>query len=222
MIRLAISVEGRTEERFVKEILAGDSYLREAGLAPTPILIGRARGKGSPGGGNVSVERLASEMAFLYWRFDAVTSLVDFYGFRGREDAETVDRLEERVGRAIRGKLPGDFEPGRIIPYVQQYEFEGLLFSDVNAFDEVGASAESLQALRSVRSRFSTPEDINDRPATAPSKRIAEVMQKHGTRGYSKVRDGFLVAEKTGLEVICQECPRFGEWIGRLKTLGGP
>ena len=222
MIRLAISVEGRTEERFVKGVLADDSHLREAEVTPTPILIGRARGKGSPGGGNVSVERLASEMAFLYWSFDAVTSLVDFYGFRGREDAETVDRLEERVGRAIRGRLPGDFESGRIIPYVQQYEFEGLLFSDVDAFDAIGASAESLQALRNVRGRFPTPEDINDRPATAPSKQIDEVMRKYGTRGYSKIRDGFLVADKTGLDVICQECPRFGEWIGRLKTLGGP
>ena len=59
MIRLAVSVEGRTEEEFVKGILA--DHLREAGVEPTPFLIGRARGKGRPGGGAVSVERLASE-----------------------------------------------------------------------------------------------------------------------------------------------------------------
>ena len=222
MIRLAVSVEGKTEEDFVDKILANDPHLREVGVKPTPILIGIALRSGR--GGSVSVEHLASDMAMLYslCHYDAVTSLVDFYGFRGRKDAETVDQLEERIGRAIRGKLPGDFEPGRIIPYVQQYEFEGLLFSDVDAFDAIKASAESLQALRNVRGRFPTPEDINDRPATAPSKQIDEAMRKHGTRGYSKIRDGFLVADKTGLDVICQECPRFGEWIGRLKTLGGP
>ena len=213
MTRLAISVEGRTEEEFVKTVLA--DHLREAEVELTPILIGRARGKGRPGGGAVSVERLASEMEALYWSFDAVTSLVDFYGFRGREDAETVDELEERICQAIRGKLPGSFDPIRIVPYVQRYEFEGLLFSDVNAFQMIKASNESLRKLQDVRAQFPTPEDINDRPETAPSKRIAGAMP-----GYRKVVDGALIAEKTGLPVIRRECPRFNGWVGRLNALG--
>ena len=102
MIRLAVSVEGRTEEEFVKAMLA--DHLRGRGVEPTPILIGRARG--GSGGGNVSVERLVPEMRDLYWSFDAVTSLVDFYGFRGRGDRETADELEERLGRAAPGRLP--------------------------------------------------------------------------------------------------------------------
>ena len=216
MIRLAISVEGPTEEDFVKRVLA--DRLREAGVEPAPILIGKARGRS--GGGNVSVERLAREMALLHWNFDAVTSLVDFYGFRRRKDAETVDRLEERVYRAIRKRISGDPDPRRIIPYVQQYEFEGLLFSDVDAFRVIEASADSLQALRNVRRQFPTPEDVNGRPDTAPSKRIAGVMQQYETRGYSKIRDGPLIAGETGLDVICRECPRFDEWIRRLKALG--
>lgn len=216
MIRLAISVEGRTEEEFVNQVL-GDR-LREACVEPTPILIGKARG--GSGGGNVSVERLASDMARLHWNFDAITSLVDFYGFRGRRDAETVDELEGRVCRAILEELPEDPDPRRIIPYVQQYEFEGLLFSDVDAFQVIEASAGSLQALRTIRGRFPTPEDINDHPDTAPSKRIAGVMRQYGMRGYSKVVHGPLIAEETGLEVICRECSRFKEWTRQSKTLG--
>ena len=70
MIRLAIALEGRTEEEFVNEVLA--ARLRISGVEPYPI----------PLDGNVTVERLASDMAGLYWNFDFVTSLVDFYGFR--------------------------------------------------------------------------------------------------------------------------------------------
>ena len=214
MIRLAISVEGQTEEEFVKKILA--SHLQEAEVEPTPILIGLVHRAGR--GGSVSVEHLAADMAMLYGSsdYDAVTSLVDFYGFRGREDGETVDKLEERIFRAIRGKLPGGFDPIRTIPYVQRYEFEGLLFSDVNAFQMVKASSESLRKLQDVRAQFPTPEDINDHPETAPSKRIAGAMP-----GYRKVVDGALIAKETGLPVIRRECPRFSGWVERLSALGG-
>ena len=106
MIRLAVSVEGRTEEEFVKTVLA--DHLRGHGVEPTPILIGRP----------VSVERLAREMRDLYWSFDAVTSLVDFYGFRGREDRETVDELEERLGEALHQEIVREWDPRRVIPYV--------------------------------------------------------------------------------------------------------
>ena len=61
MIRLAISVEGRIEEEFVKEVLA--ERLRTRGVEPQPILLN----------GNVTVDRLASDMAKLFWSFDFVT-----------------------------------------------------------------------------------------------------------------------------------------------------
>ena len=75
MIRLAITVEGRTEEEFVKTVLLG--HLRPMAVEIQPILIGRARNT-DQGGGNVTIDLLASEMTSLYGSFDAVTSLVDF------------------------------------------------------------------------------------------------------------------------------------------------
>ena len=79
MIRLAVSVEGQTEEEFVRTVLA--PHLRLGGIGPEPILLGTGRGGR---GGNVTVEGLSADMAKLYHAFDAVTSLVDLYGFRGR------------------------------------------------------------------------------------------------------------------------------------------
>ena len=216
MIRLAVSVEGRTEEEFVKTMLA--DHLRGHGVEPIPILIGRARG--GSGGGNVSVERLVPEMRDLFWSFDAVTSLVDFYGFRGREDRETADELEERLGEALRGVVRG-WDSRRVIPYIQQYEFESLLFSDVDAFAVLSdvssdTSNEAVRTLRHVRSQFPSPEDINDDWATAPSRRIAGAMPE-----YRKVVHGPLVAGETGLDAIRRECRRFNAWMERLETLAG-
>ncbi len=92
MIRLAISVEGRTEEEFVNNLLA--DHLRARGVEPQPILLN----------GNVTIERVASDMARLIWNFDRVTSLVDHYGFRDKNTA-TPEQLEERIREEVDKKV---------------------------------------------------------------------------------------------------------------------
>jgi len=206
VIRLAISVEGKTEEEFVKVVLA--EYLRAKGVEPQPVLIGT--------GGNVTVERLTSDMATLYWNFDAVTSLVDFYGFRDRagRSVECLERhLLEKVRTRVRRRL--EWDETKVFPYVQRHEFEGLLFSDVNAFTSVmDVPEESIAGLCRIRSQFQTPEDIDDGSETAPSKRIARTISM-----YRKALHGPLIAETIGLDAIREACPRFNQWVERLESL---
>ena len=210
MIRLGISVEGQTEEAFIKGVFA--DLLRQSDVEPYPIVIGRARSSGQ-GGGNVSVQRLAKEIIHLHHRYDAVTSLVDFYGFRDREEP-TVEALEHRLNQEIKRKIP---DARWIFPYVQKYEFEGLLFSEVEAFRVIGETVNpDIGRLLAVRQQFSTPEEINDDPNGAPSKRIKEAVS-----GYRKRLHGPMVAEETGLSKIRAECPRFNEWVTRLEGLEG-
>lgn len=210
MTRLAIIVEGRTESRFVNAILV--DHLRSHGVETTPILIGIAAGHR---GGNVSVDRLANHLAQVRWSFDAVTSLVDFYGFRRKADA-TVDDLEAQIGGAVATKGRSGGGPRLVLPYVQKYEFEALLFSDVTPFGELREAPDGVvAALRSVRDRFETPEDIDDGRETAPSKRIRAVMPR-----FDKARQGHTVAGRIGLPTIRAECPRFDAWVRRLEALG--
>ena len=151
MIRLAISVEGRTEEEFVKNVLA--DHLREREVVSTPILLGRARSRVD--GGNVSTDRLVVEMAYLLRSFDAVTSFVDFYGFSGKGD-KTVGDLEKDMTRQIRKKIGRRWHPENVFPYIQKHEFEGLLFSNVDAFaNAIDATEESIEELRSIRETVS-------------------------------------------------------------------
>ena len=215
VIRLAISVEGPTEAEFVKKVLA--DHLRKSRIEPTPIILGRARSPSKSDGGNVSVERLASEMVYLLNSHDAVTSLVDFYGFckKGRT---TPEELQKRIDEEVDKKIGRSWDQTRVFSYVQQYEFEGLLFSDVSVFaDLIHAPASAVEALRQIRSQFPTPEDINDNSDTAPSKRIPKVIPR-----YNKKVNGPLIAEKIGLGVIRTECPRFDAWVKRLESLGEP
>lgn len=210
MTRLAVSVEGQTEEEFVKRVLAG--HLRTRRVESTPILLGRARGRS--GGGNVSSDRLVSEMAWLLHSFDAVTSLVDFYGFRGKGDG-SADDLEAHLRREIAERIGADRDQRLVVPYLQRHEFEGLLFSNVEVFErQVGFPSGCGGELQAVRERFATPEDIDDHPRTAPSKRIAKVIPR-----YRKPLHGPLLAEEIGLDRIRAECPRFHAWVMRLESL---
>lgn len=211
MIRLAISVEGSTEEEFSKGLLA--RHLRSHGIEAQPVLLGRARGRGD-GGGNVSIGRLSAEMAHLYRSFDVVTSLVDFYGFRDKRD-KTVEMLEALVQQEIQRRI--GWHHNRVLPYVQKHEFEGLLFSDVNAFSAmVEAPLESVGLLRNIRSGFATPEDINDNETSKPSRRLKGIIPH-----YRKALHGPLIAMEIGLEAIRKECPRFHAWIMSLESLQG-
>ena len=211
MIRLAVSVEGQTEEEFVKRVLA--VHLRGRQIEATPILLGRARGRA--GGGNVSVDRLMSEVVTLYWSFDAVTTLVDFYGFKGKRD-RGVEQLEVDLLNGITGRVGGDWNARKVVPYVQRHEVEGVLFSDVEVFGtQVDFPRDCVTALRAVREQFTTPEDINDSCETAPSKRIARAIPR-----YDKRLHGPVLAEEIGLDRIRAECPRFDAWVRRLESLG--
>ena len=207
MIRLAVSVEGETEEEFVKGVLG--AHLRKRGVHATGRLLGRGRRRARRGG-NVSMDGLADDMRRLRHSFDAVTSLVDFYGFRDK-GAKSADDLVQ----AILGRI-GDVDPRFVFPYVQVHEFEGLLFANPDAFGRILPDA-PVPELRSIRLSFETPEDINDRSETAPSKRIAKLMPT-----YRKRLHGPKVASEIGLDSIRSECPRFDAWLSRLEALGDP
>ena len=212
MTRLAITVEGQTERAFVRLLLA--EHLRDYGVESFPILLGGGQGKGAVGG-DVSVKRLVREMIHLLRSFDAVTSLVDFYGFRKKGKA-TVGELEAEIRKSIGQRVRMPERARKLIPYIQLHEFEALLFSDVSCFGDLEDAPDGVvEVLSKVRERFETPEDIDDGRATAPSKRILAAIPD-----YDKVDHGSEVAQRIGLPGIRVKCLRFDRWVRRLEALG--
>ena len=99
-----------------------------------------------------------------------------------------------------------------MIPYVQKHEFEALLFADVQAFAAIDVPQQVILQLAEISSQFA-PEDIDDRPSTAPSKRIEDLMD------YDKIVGGNVVALEVGLPAMRSACPRFNDWLARLELL---
>ncbi len=214
MTRLLVVCEGQTEAEFVRTCL--EPHLRDHGLAVHPSLLKTRPGK--QGGGAVSVERVAQHIRFEYHHFDCITTLLDLYGF-GHAAGRDKQALEAAILDATTRQIP-DLRADRVVPHVQRYEFETLLFSDIEAFEWVqnGWSDETRAKLQAIRAQYATPEDINDSPQTAPSKRIMSVFS--GGQ-YGKVAHGPLIAEAIGMERMRAECPGFDAWVARLEQWGG-
>ena len=96
------------------------------------------------------------------------------------------------------------------------HEFEGLLFSDTGKFAAGIGRPELSKDFQAIRAQFSTPEEINDSPVTAPSKRIVKLIPE-----YNKPIMGSLAALEIGLDAIRQECPFFRAWLERLEDWPG-
>jgi hypothetical protein len=67
---------------------------------------------------------------------------------------------------------------------------------------------------QTVRDQFATPEEIDNSPETAPSRRVSDVVP-----GYQKPLMGVLAAQEIGIETIRRECPFFASWIKKLEEL---
>lgn len=213
MIRVCIVCEGQTEVEFVKNCLA--PYLLNHQVQAFPSLLQSP--SGNHRGGRVTVERLVRFMSHQYHQTDRITTLVDFYGFQDR-NGRNRDQLEADIRTGVAASTTG-YDARFVLPYVQMHEFEGLLFTDPDAFEwvEDGWNEQTSAALKQVQEAFASPEDINDSPQTAPSKRILSIFEE-GT--YSKTEHGPLIAEAIGIDAIRGQCPKFDAWVTQIQAWG--
>ena len=110
--------------------------------------------------------------------------------------------------------MTGAIRSLQCIPYVQKHELEALVFADLGALKLIVDSGHfELSKLEKDVQSFA-PEEINDRPETAPSKRLEGAL-----RFYDKVLHGPLAIEGIGLPKLRAKCPRFHAWITRLEEL---
>jgi Domain of unknown function (DUF4276) len=220
LTRVYVVVEGATEEAFVANILAQSLWPRNVYL--TPIILG------SPGhkGGNPSYARVKRDVVTQLKQDWAAycSTMIDFYGlgagFPGTPPPLSlssygkVRRIEQAFKVDVVESLPDIRADARFIPYLQLHEYEGLLFSDPPTLAS-GIGQQHLAAhFQTIRSAFPTPEDIDDSPNTAPSKRITDAYA-----AYSKPIDGLRAAQAIGVDRIRLECPHFREWLEQLQAL---
>ena len=100
----------------------------------------------------------------------------------------------------------------RFIPYVSMHEFEALLFSEPQKL------AEQLNVSKSkidkILSDCGEPENIDDSPQTAPSRRLEDLSDR-----FKKTSTGIMIAKAIGLTKIRESCPIFTNWLRSVEDL---
>lgn len=81
-----------------------------------------------------------------------------------------------------------------------KHEFEALLFARPEELATAIPQADATEKLKKIRTAFPTPEDIDDDPDNAPSKRISRILP-----AYQKKLHGPLITGRIGLEILRRE-----------------
>lgn len=227
MARLIVHVEGVTEERFVNEVLA--NHLFAYGWE---LVAARRMGSGRKREQRHGIKSWAVARADIIRNLQedtgcCVTTFVDYYGLPATGDHAWPGRaaavkqpvahrsrfVEDALAADLAESMGGMYAARRFIPFVVLHEFEGLLFSHCERFSRGIGYPQLAPQLQIIRDRFGSPEEINDSPATAPSKRIEALIPT-----YKKPVLGIAAVLAIGLETIRSACPHFRSWLERLEA----
>jgi len=211
-----VLVEGPTEEQFVKEVLAPSFY--SANIFFKPIITtpkGAVKGRGT--GGGIKWNTFKKELFTI--KGGIVTTFIDFYaldpGFPGFEPSPSPRKPITRV-QAIEAAMAQELRDSRFIPYIQLHEFEALCFANGSGFQQFIEDKQAKDALCEIVRQFPNPEDINEGPNTAPSKRILAQVPF-----YQKPLMGRKITQAIGLPTLRAKCPHFNEWLTRIEAHPG-
>lgn len=212
MKRIYLLVEGQAEEAFVNELLV--SHYSRLGLYFTPIIVST-----SPGhkGGVTSYAKIKPQIQRLCNDSEAIVStMFDLYALPDNFPGKTDLKYPHHAGGHqkalfLEQKWSQDISSANFMPNLLVHEFEALLFTDIQVFEQWTDDDSLLHPLYQVR-ETSAPEDINEHPDTAPSKRILTAWQS-----YQKTFHGPLIACDIGLDAIRAACPHFNRWLSKME-----
>lgn len=209
MKRLVFLVEGDTELLLMNKHVIPFLY-RKGFFNPMQAQKIVTNRKMNKKGGVINYEYLRNDMLRILAQGNVIiTTFLDFFRLPGSfpgytSDSGKVELIESAVSQDIG-------ENSNILPYIQLHEFEALLFSDIRGFEIVVDDEKEIAQLAAIIQKYDNPEDINNGPQTAPSKRLLNIF------GYDKVSDGELIMDALGIETMISKCPRFRLWIEKIE-----
>ena len=229
MIKIVhVLCEGQTEQGFVDDVLK--PYLILKGITSVKSILVTTNKKKNVRGGLVSYQHALGDLSIMiksnidgeYGRH-IFTTMFDLYAlpndFPGYEESCSIVDKYSRV-KSFEGAFYNAVSCDRFVPYIQLHEYEALVFCGLDYLSQMYEGCES--GIKRLKSDLlvvnNNPELINDRPDTAPSKRIIKAIE--GDRRvhfiYDKPKAGKFVAQKVGIDELCKKCVHFNEWIVSL------
>ncbi|MDO4888756.1 MAG: DUF4276 family protein [Actinomycetaceae bacterium] len=214
--RIALLVEGQTEEAFVNTLLAPSALSREVFL--TPIVVKTSAtptGSRKGGGGWKGYDSMLIELLRQpHWH--RVGLMIDYYGYPPGAPGRDQRRFDTGNRRQLTEELTSHYgspaAADRFHPLIVKHEFESLVLAAIDAGAGDGVMpGKALRSLRAAIKQAGAPEDVNDGASTSPSKRI-----EHAYPRYSKTLDGIRLIEEVGLTAVLERCPVFNAWWQEL------
>lgn len=222
MIRLHITAEGQTEQRFSQQLLTPHLATFDVFVDARCVLTSKdKRTATSFRGGLVSYEKAKKDIQ-TWLKEDQhpdcrFTTMFDLYAlpndFPNYHQAQKIADPYQRVA-LLESAMQQDIADARFIPYIQLHEFEALVLVDPKQLDwEYLEHDTAIQHLISMVGS-QNPELINGGVTTAPSKRILQHIPE-----YDKVTAGVAVVKQIGLARLRGKCTHFNEWLTQLEQL---
>lgn len=215
-MKALILVEGQTEETFVRDALG--PYFEEKGIfmIPTILVTKRVKSGKSFRGGLLAYSKVKGDIIKLLNDASAalVTTMFDFYAlpddFPRKQELKTGHPIE-RV-RFLENAFEQDIGHAKFLAYFSMHEFEALLFTNPEKIQRVFPRNKIQPQLERIKLEFGSPEEIDDSPQTAPSKRIVGLCPE-----YRKALHGPQVAKDIGIEHIREQCKHFDQWLDAIE-----
>jgi len=173
MKRVVFIVEGNTEVLFINKIVI--PYLYKQGfknpMNSQTILTNKKQNKK---GGVINYQYLKNDIERVFAQGNViVTTFIDFFRLPTNFPNFTTD---SNLISEIEKGIFDDINNPNLIPYIQKYELEALLFSDNESFEIVIDEQNKLDKINEIIREFPNPEDINSNPKKAPSKRLEQIF----------------------------------------------
>ncbi len=227
MKNLHIIVEGSSEENFVNDVLVKHFALFNIFVSARKIKTGWDRINNRPAKGGL-LKYIKFKNDVLRWiesdrgRVNTFyTSFIDLYAFPKDSESPYTQQIQSIVDpyqkiAELETAIGQNINHPTFIPYVQLHEFEALLLVEPDRLLTMYPDGQTGIARLKRDIGQMHPEEINDSPQTAPSKRIIQYLPNYEGQ---KAQVGPLVAEDIGLNLLRQKCPHFNEWINKLENI---
>lgn len=196
-INISVVCEGSTEVEIIK-------VLNKSYFASKAIFLKRVElEKKLSMNGNVSIDRLVWHINHA--PYPVVTTFVDYYGFKIKRGTDAC-----QIENALKSKISNP----HFIPYLQIHETEALCFANKDILCEtMNADDKQKGKIDTIISEFHDhPEEINNNPRSAPSKRLENIFT-----GYQKILDGKRIIQAMPLSDMISKCPHFAKWLNDIE-----
>lgn len=225
-----IIAEGNSEEAFVNDVLVHHFAPMNKFVSVRKIETGWDRINNKPAKGG-----FGRFQKYIKFRNDIInwinsdrgrpntwyTTFVDLYAFPKDPLSPYTPQLQAILDpyqkiTALEAAIAQNINHPNFIPYVQLHEFEAFLMVEPDRL--LGMYPDGQTGINRLKRDIQgmNPEEINETPQTAPSKRIIQHLPDYEGQ---KAQVGPMVAEDIGLNLLRQKCPHFNEWITALENL---